>query len=132
MKKPKFEYTDGVKIRAQIDNEQIWALLLINGGGAVALISILPKVLDGKELVPPIIIGLLFLVAGLMFAVISNQFRRKCSLAHENNTPHGKFLRWSLVEPFSCWLGRKLMWASVACFGLAGLFVAICTWYAAS
>ncbi len=45
------QLSKGVEIRAQIDNEQIRSLLLINGGGAIALISILPKVFENKELV---------------------------------------------------------------------------------
>lgn len=39
----------GLEIRAQIDSENVKGLLLINGGGAVALIAFLPAVIGKPE-----------------------------------------------------------------------------------
>jgi hypothetical protein len=44
------QLSDGAKNRAQIDNEQIRALLLIDGGGAITLLTILPKAFAGVYL----------------------------------------------------------------------------------
>jgi len=37
--------SNGVEQRAQIDTETVRALLVINGGGAIALLSLLPTIL---------------------------------------------------------------------------------------
>ena len=74
------------EIRAQIDTEVVKGLLLINGGGVVALLAFLPSILDkgGYEiLVKSVLAGLLFFQVGLLFAVIHNRFRRECSLTYD-------------------------------------------------
>ena len=43
---------DGRETRATIDSETVRGLLLINGGGAVALLVFLPGVLQKPELEP--------------------------------------------------------------------------------
>ncbi len=47
--------TKGLEIRAQIDTEVVKGLLLLNGGGAVALLALLPTVIGkpGFSEVPP-------------------------------------------------------------------------------
>ena len=37
--------SEGLKIRAQIDSESVRHVMLVNGGGSVALIALLPNVL---------------------------------------------------------------------------------------
>jgi len=37
--------SEGVKIRAQIDTESVRNVMLINGGGSVALLALLPAIL---------------------------------------------------------------------------------------
>lgn len=132
------QLSEGAKIRAQIDNEQIRALLLINGGGAITLLTILPKAFelaDMKFMAKPILVALVSLMCGLVFAVISNQFRRHCSLNydfHNYNPPRGKIFGIPLWAPTICALGQCLMWFSVAAFLFAGVYLAGCTWNAAS
>ena len=58
----------GVERRSQIDTETVRALLLINGGGVVALLSLIPSILDidGYErLAFHILIGVSILMFGL-------------------------------------------------------------------
>ncbi|MCK5518473.1 MAG: hypothetical protein KAI61_03585 [Alphaproteobacteria bacterium] len=116
--------TKGLEIRTEIDNGTVRGLLLINGGGAVALLAFLPTIINkhGFELlVLGTLVGLLFYQTGLLCAVLHNTLRRKCSLIYEQhnyNPPENKlgFCHWS----------RGLMWASVVFFYFAGLVVIIC------
>src|SRR3954468_13740442 len=78
--------SSGMEIRAEMDAEGVKALLLINGGGAVALLALLPQVLD-KQAFRPLAVAaiwaLLMYVLGLVCAVVHNRLRRKCSLEYE-------------------------------------------------
>ena len=76
---------DGRETRAGIDSETVRGLLLINGGGAVALLAFLPGVLQNpelKDLARAIIWAIFTFQAGLACAVIHNRFRRLCSLEY--------------------------------------------------
>jgi hypothetical protein len=76
----------GVEIRAQIDTENVKGLLLLNGGGAVALLAFLPTVIVKPEyhlLTKSILYGLLLFQGGLIAAVIHNRQRRVCSLVYD-------------------------------------------------
>jgi hypothetical protein len=74
--------TEKADIRADISTETVKALLLINGGGAVALLTVFGNI-HGKvcyiELSRPILIGVLILLIGLVSAVMHNLFRVQCS-----------------------------------------------------
>ncbi|MFH1159208.1 MAG: hypothetical protein V1721_10080 [Pseudomonadota bacterium] len=114
----------GLAIRAEIDNETVRGLLLINGGGAVALLAFLPTIINknGFELlVFGALLGLLLYQTGLLFAVLHNMFRRKCSLIYErhNYSPPKN-------ELGPCRLSNRFMWISVVLFYLAGLVVFMC------
>lgn len=50
--------SEGVKIRAQIDTESVHNVMLVNGGGSVALLALLPAILG-----TPIVFGLLLTLA---------------------------------------------------------------------
>ncbi len=79
--------SEGMKIRAQIDSENVRGLLLINGGGAIALLAFLPFALEmesGKTLAKSILFALLCYQTGLVFAVAHNRMRRICSLLYES------------------------------------------------
>lgn len=121
--------TKGLEIRAQIDTESVKGLLLINGGGAVALLAFLPFVLGKPEYEPlaqAILWGLLIFQVGLVTAVIHNRLRRICSLTYEQHQyqpPPGKFLGLKLREPRICCMSTMFMWLSVIAFFVAGLFV---------
>ena len=60
--------SEGVKIRAQIDNESVRNAMLINGGGSVALLALLPAVL-GTPLVFAVLLTLAVWLLGLTLAV---------------------------------------------------------------
>jgi len=126
--------TTGREIRSRIDSEQVRGLLLINGGAAVALIALIPYVLDKPEFIAlsrGIFLALFLFQLGLVFAVIHNRQRRKCALEYEeaevnpSNWPGScRFLWWEANEPCICMRSIAFMWASVACFVFGGLTVA--------
>lgn len=125
--------SDGVKIRAQIDAESVRNVMLVNGGGSVALLALLPSVL-GTPLVVAVLCSLSVWLLGLTFAVIHSVLRRKCSLVferHEMRPPSGP-RRFGINpgRPWVCWWSRTCLTASIAAFVLGGLaMVAISVWH---
>ena len=96
---------DGKEIRAQIDTETVKGLLLINGGGVVALLAFLPSILGkpGYEpLARAILWGLVLFQGGLVATLIHNHLRRRCSLAYDCSESKVKFLGKGLAEPWVC------------------------------
>jgi hypothetical protein len=124
------DMSDGVSHRAHIDTETFKALLALNGGGAVALLTSLSWVLSSKIyfiLAPSIVKGIVILAMGLGCAIIHNRFRRLCSHVYSLNKlrpPAGSILGWRLKQPTVCAFSIAYMWLSLAAFGLAGLVVA--------
>jgi hypothetical protein len=120
---------DGLKIRAEIDNENVKGLLLINGGAAVALLTFLPYVLDKpgyESLARAILWGLLLSQVGLICAVAHNRLRRKCSLLYEQHNyspPPCMALGFTLSEPCICRTSIIFMWLSVVAFCVGGVTV---------
>lgn len=119
----------GLELRSQIDTETVKGLLLINGGGAVAMLAFLPTVLGKPEFVPlakTILIGLLLCQIGLLAAVVHNRLRRICSLAYESQkfspVPCRLFGR-TLREPCVCVWNIAFMWFSILLFFAAGVIV---------
>jgi hypothetical protein len=123
--------SNGIERRSQIDTETVRALLLINGGGAVALLTLLPALLansDLRPLVSAIFIGVLLLMVGLVSAVIHSRFRRECSLIydqHDMRPPHGHLFGMKLSKPRVCFISDFYMWLSIFAFFGAGSFVAV-------
>ena len=116
----------GVEIRAAIDTENLIGLLLINGGGAVALLAFLPIILgkDGyRILVRAVVWGLLCFQIGLISAVIHNHLRRRCSLAREAKKPKFTFRGKSLFEPCICYWSHEFMFVSAVGFVIAGVVI---------
>ncbi|HKJ62038.1 MAG TPA: hypothetical protein VKA94_08585 [Hyphomicrobiales bacterium] len=112
----------GLEIRAQIDSENAKGLLLINGGGAVALLAFLPHIIDNDGFLPLIIatlIAIFFFQFGLISAVLHNRYRRMCSLEYEK---HGYS---PPKRPSACKLSDTYLWVSTILFSLAGITVAI-------
>ena len=120
---------DGRETRAAIDSETVRGLLLINGGGAVALLAFLPGVLQKPELLTlskAIIWSIFTFQAGLAFAVVHNRFRRLCSLEYAKKPENRKtchFLGKPLEQPCICHWSTGFMWSSIVAFLLAGLIV---------
>jgi hypothetical protein len=126
--------TNGKEIRAQIDTETVKALLIVNGGGVVALLSMFASIIgkNGFEsLAKAILIGVLFLMLGLASAVIHNHLRRRCSLVYEQTSvKNGYLFGFVLPSPTVCFLSWLFMWCSIIAFVCAGTLVAltgICT-----
>jgi len=122
--------SNGVDRRAQMDIETSKGLLLINGGGAVALLSVF-SALVGKEGFEPLLSAVLLsvfgMMGGLVCAIFHNYFRRKCSLhyeLHKMAPPGGSFFGVPLPEPGVCFVGTLFLCVSVTCFMSAGSYVA--------
>jgi len=118
-----------LEIRAQIDTENVKALLLINGGAAVALLAFLGSVLGEKGCEPlaqGILCALLIYQLGLLAAVVHNRLRRKCSLKyqqHEYTPPRCEILGRKLAEPCICMWSIFFLWGSVLAFVAASIVV---------
>jgi hypothetical protein len=123
--------SNGVDRRSQIDTEMVKALVLINGGGAIALLTLFPHVLNkpGYEpLASAIMYGVLVFVIGLVSAIIHNRFRRVCSLIYDQynmRPPKGQVAGFKLREPTICIASIALMWLSIFAFLSGTSFVAI-------
>jgi hypothetical protein len=124
----------GLEIRAQIDTELVKGLLLINGGGAIALLAFLPTVIGKPEyaaLSKAILWALLTFQVGLLAAVIHNRLRRVCSSTYEMHAmkpPPCNIFPFNIIKfkhdkPCVCRTSVIFMWVSVLCFFLAGLVV---------
>jgi hypothetical protein len=120
----------GLEIRAQIDAETSKALLLINGGGALALLSFFTAIIGkpGYEgLGRAVLIAVLGMMVGLVCAVFHNHYRRRCSLHYEQHgmrPPAGKLLGLRLSRPTVCWISGAFMHVSWMAFTASGAFVA--------
>ncbi|MFA4992649.1 MAG: hypothetical protein WC571_01635 [Candidatus Omnitrophota bacterium] len=117
---------DEKEIRAQIDTENVKGLLLINGGGSVALLAFLPSILDKPKyeiLTVAILWGLFLFQIGLAATLIHNHLRRRCSLAYQCNIPKVKFMGFGLAEPWICHFSYIFMIISYICFISAGILI---------
>jgi len=127
--------SEGVKLRAKIDAETVKGLLQINGGGAVALLVFLPTILAKPAFSPlaaAVLYALFSLQSGLVFALVHNVLRRKCSLTYEqawSREAQPSRCRFSipwldLDGPCICNLSRIFMYLSIAAFIFAGSILA--------
>ena len=104
---------------------------MINGGGAVALLALLPSFWGSPEhigLARAILAGVFVLMLGLAAAITHNHLRRRCSLAYEANQmnpPRGKLLGITLPSPTVCFFNWLCMWISLGAFIAAGTLVAV-------
>ena len=124
--------SDGVKIRAEIDTESVRNVMLVNGGGSVALLALLPAVL-GTPLVFGVLLTLAIWLVGLTFAVTHSVLRRKCSLEYDQHgmrPPVGKPKFWFKPrEPWVCWWSWKCLYISIITFLIGGLVI-VCIGFA--
>lgn len=120
---------EGRETRATIDSETVRGLLLINGGGAIALLAFLSGVIQEPRfavLSLAIILAVFVFQLGLLFAVVHNRLRRLCSLEYAKMSANRKkctFLGKQLKEPCVCHWSTGFMWASIVAFVFAGLLV---------
>jgi hypothetical protein len=124
------KFSKGVEIRAEIDRDIVKGLMLLNGGGAVALLAFLPSIIDKQELrnlAQAILIGILVLMVGLVLTITHNVCRRECSRLHEESNwdpPKQRVLGFDVGKPQACFWSTWTRRLSVACFFLAGFLVA--------
>jgi hypothetical protein len=106
---------DGKAQRAQIDTETVRALLLVHGGGAVALLAVLKSFIESDEyyqFTRPILSSIL-----IFMGVIHDQ--------HGGSPPPGKVLGRQLKEPTVCFFSIAYMWISIFCIVGAGIVLGI-------
>lgn len=122
---------DGRETRAAIDSETVRGLLLINGGGAVALLAFLSSIIgkpDFSALAQAIIWAIFLFQVGLVAAIVHNRFRRLCSLEYakkQENRKQCTLFGRGLREPCICHWSTGAMWASILSFLAAGLVVLV-------
>lgn len=115
--------SEGVKIRAQIDAESVRNVMLVNGGGSVTLLALLPTIL-GTPLVLGVLLSLAIWLFGLTIAVSHSVLRRRCSLVfeqHNMNPPPGR-PRFFITpnQPWGCWWGWLCLYTSILAFLIGG------------
>ena len=121
------------EIRAQIDSELVKGLLLINGGGCVALLAFLPFILGEASYLPlskSVLFSLLIFQLGLVFAIVHNRLRRICSLEYgtekgskECNKWPLKYFKFEYDKTCSCRASIIFMWLSILSFLSGGVVV---------
>jgi hypothetical protein len=114
-------------IRAKIDSQNVNGLILINGGGIVALLAFLPHILKEHEyicLTRSIFIGFLMLILGLTSSLVHNHLRRRCSLAYDEGKPKKKWFIFG-NEPIICHYSSVFMCLGYFFFILAGIIILI-------
>ena len=118
--------SEGVKIRAQIDSESVRAVMLVTGGGCIALLALLPTIM-GTQLVVGMMWTFALWLGSLALAVIHNVMRRHCSLQYEANKmnpPPGKPRLWIKPEvPWVCWWSWRFLYTSIALFLIGGAVI---------
>jgi hypothetical protein len=118
--------SEGVKIRAQIDTESVRNVMLVNGGGSVALIALLPNVLY-TPLVLAVLLTLAIWLIGLTLAVVHSVLRRKCSSVYEKDKmfpPSGEtVLGINPKQPWVCWWCWRTLYVSIAAFLIGGVLI---------
>jgi hypothetical protein len=83
--------TTGLEIRAQIDTETARGLIQISGGGAVAIVALLPSILKEPAyaaMASPLFFALPFFACGLLLALLHNMPRDASDIAHASGAPH--------------------------------------------
>ena len=77
---------EGTSERSRIEKETVRALLVANGAGAVAILALLPSVLDRtgyQPLAHGLLVGLLVMTAGVVLAIVHNHLRSRIPPAAE-------------------------------------------------
>ena len=108
------------RVRSEIINQGTRALVLVNGGGAIALITFLQFVWDRKPLAQAVLLGILLLGLGLAFSLLTSLLRYWTSLKDQRGEP---WALWSAVQ--------RVVWAfSITLFILALVVLFVGGWSA--
>jgi len=144
---------EGTTERSRVEKETVRGLLLANGGGAIAMLAVLPSVLDRtgyQPLAQGLLYGLLVMTIGVALAIVHNHLRSRISpaaepqnvrpqqnvssqqhgLGSQQHNPNQQPMRPVSVEtkaPGSslAMASALCMWLSVVAFLGAGSFVAV-------
>jgi len=107
--------------RAEIANQSVRGLLLINGGGAVALLAFLQAIWgNNANLEKYVVAGIALFSSGVLITGFINVFRYHASLAFQAGNTR-KFNIFWLLEFWSQPI-------SLACFGIGMLVVVAGAW----
>jgi hypothetical protein len=101
---PVLSAADRTKQRNEAATELVKALLIINGGGAVALLAFLQAIwVPSHVLAKPTVIGIAFLAFGALLAAAFHLFRHQASLKYQFGTvEEGK--KFDRFYVFTAWL----------------------------
>jgi hypothetical protein len=108
--------------RDQAASELVRGLLLINGGGAAALLAFLQAIWSNEALAKPTIVALVILSVGASLAAAFHFFRHEASWYHQS----GDLKRWAKFERLYRWSAL----VSLIAFLAGILVVAIGAWNA--
>lgn len=128
-----------VEIRAEIDTETVRALLVVNGGSAAGLMTLLPLIIEKPGLhafALGAIRAIICAAAGLALAIYHNRLRRKCSLQYDlaysdRQRPCSCLPEWmhsAPNEPCICTRSVFAMWLSLVAFIAAVTVVGLGAW----
>ena len=72
-------------VRADVASEGVKGLLLLNGGGAIALLAFLQAIWDNKPLAKVVLVGIGILALGAFLAGFVNFFRYHTSMSFQSH-----------------------------------------------
>ena len=122
--------SEGVRMRAQIDTESVRAVMLVTGGGCIALLALLPTI-AGTRLVVGMMWTFACWLASLTLVLIHNVLRRHCSNIYQwhwdnrkAQPPAGKQRLWVDPKvPWVCWWSWRFLYSSIALFAIGGAVI---------
>lgn len=122
MSEPETTLPDPERTRHRLEllNEAFKGLLLIHGGGAVALLAYLQAIGNANpSLSRVVLVGILFLVFGLVLAVLFMALRYHTSLEDQGGNPNWRAWR---MGAFICLYGSLALFAVAMLVLIVGSF----------
>jgi hypothetical protein len=113
---------DRTKQRNEAAAELVKALLIINGGGAVALLAFLQAIwVPSRALAKPTVIGIAFLAFGALLAAAFHLFRHQASMHYQfGASKDGQKFDWLYIFVASASLIAFLVGVCVVLTGILG------------
>ena len=120
------QFSDGVKIRAEIDTQSMRAVLTVAAGGSVALLAFLPYLLGNPDMhsfARFVVAAFILYQLSLVLCLVHNVLRRHCSSTYEDawreekQPDPGQFLGIKLKKhPTVCFYGWLSLWLAIGAF----------------
>lgn len=108
------------RLRAEILNQFFHGMLLLNGGGCIALLAFLQAIWNGvtASFIRVVVIGMTFFLFGLTLTTVGQYIRYRTSLALQFGAPGGR--SWQRAHSWSVWLSVAafLVGSGVVAWGL--------------